>query len=142
MPALNKKILRLTLDLDFELLALTSPLRDYRLCHMLNTRMHFHFRKTEDYILNLNADGGPTYFSRYTDYWESGENELFLLANKGSEGFLLPEMSRVDYFMMIKGHVDEPDMQHILSGLNRIDDIQAVIQINPVKVKSKENLIF
>lgn len=139
---MNKKILRLSLDLNFELLALTSPLRDYRLCHMLNTRMHFNFKKAEDYVLNLSVNGGPTYFSKYTDYWDAGENELYLLSNKGSEGYLLPEMSRVDYFMLIKGYVDGHDIQHILSGINRIDDIHAVIQIEPAKVKSKENLIF
>ncbi|MBE7178096.1 MAG: IPExxxVDY family protein [Mucilaginibacter polytrichastri] len=139
---MTKKVLRFAPDLKFDLIAITSPLRDYRLCHMLNTRLHFNFRKSDDYTLIIASNGHPTFFSRYADLWNSGDTEVFLLANKGGDGYLIPEMRSIDYFILIRGYLDAEDKQMVISGLNRMDDIHAVLQVEPARLRSHENLIF
>lgn len=138
---MKKKLLEVGLDFDFKLLAVTSPLKDYRLCFAINKFTGFDFRKAED--LEISFKNTPKkFFSMYVYYPENIECEFIILANKGTEGFLIPEMKEVDYFIIIKEFIDEEDMDLFLSQLKTIKEIQAVVELNPEKIKSKENLIF
>lgn len=67
---------------------------------------------------------------------------FFILSNRSSEGFLIPEMNKVDYFMIIQGYIDKEDLDYIISGLNKLPDIQVAAQIDPLKLKSNENLVI
>ena len=44
--------------------------------------------------------------------------------------------------MLIKEFIDDEDLDFFLEGLKKIEDIQAAVEVNPKKLKSKENLIF
>ncbi|MCY1555698.1 hypothetical protein D9M68_923790 [compost metagenome] len=81
-------------------------------------------------------------FSRFNFFIEEGEVDYFVISNRNSEGFLIPEMSKVDYFMIIQQFIDKEDLNSILSGLNKLIDIQVAAQIDPHKLKSKENLVM
>ncbi len=84
----------------------------------------------------------PALFSIYHYQWETTETDFYFIANKGSEGYLIPEMREVDYFFMIKNFIDDTDLNTIISTLNRIPEIMAAVKIDPKKIKSRENLLF
>jgi len=44
--------------------------------------------------------------------------------------------------MIIHQYVDKEDLNFILTGLNKLPDIQVAAQINPAKLKSNQNLIM
>ena len=73
---------------------------------------------------------------------EQGEIEYYLVNNRNPEGFLVPEMKKVDFFIIIHQYVDNEDLNFILTRLNKLAGIQVAAQINPAKLKSKENLIM
>jgi len=133
--------LKLSLDLDFVLIAITASLKDYVLCHKINTRLNFEFEKIDDHEVYFNIDEDPLAFSKYYFFVEQGEIEYYILNNRNAEGFLIPEMNKVDFFMIIHQYIDKEDLNYIISGLNKIPDIQVAAQIDPAKLKSKENLI-
>ncbi|MBK0382193.1 IPExxxVDY family protein [Pedobacter sp. SD-b] len=136
-----KKFLKLELDFNFILLAITSQLKDYRLCYAINKYTETAFRKDED--LTLAFKNAPVkYFSKYLYCPEGTECEFYLIANKGNEGYLIPEMKETDYFILIKEFIDEEDLDLLISRLRLVNEIQVVIDIDPSKLKSKENLIF
>jgi hypothetical protein len=139
---LNRKFLKFEIDLDFLLIAITSPLKDYRICYLINKFLHFNFVKIDDLKVDLNAVPGPLQFSRY--HYQTGptETDFYFIANKSPDGHLLPEMGRVDYFLLIKNYMDEKDFDGLLSGLNKIPEIVAAVKIDPKKIKSRENLLF
>jgi len=139
---LNKTYLKLSLDLDFILIAITASLKDYVLCHQINTRLHLDFEKIEDHEVFFNVDEPARAYSKYYFYIEEGDNTFFVVANRNREGFLIPEMNKVDYFMVIQGYMDKEDLNSILSGLNKLPDIQVAAQIDPLKLKSHENLVI
>lgn len=139
---MNKTYLKLSLDLDFILIAITASLKDYVLCHKINTRLGFDFERIEEHEVYFNVDQAPLSFSKYYFYVEQGENEYFIVSNRNSDGFLIPEMNKVDYFLIIHQFLDKDDLNYILSGLNKLSDIQVAAQIDPYKLKSKENLIM
>jgi len=139
---LNKTYLKLSLDLDFVLIAITASLKDYVFCHKVNTSLNLNFEKIDDHEVYFNVDEAPLAFSKYYFTTEHGDNEFYIVNNRNSEGFLVPEMKKVDYFMIIHSYIDKDDLNYILTGLNKLSDIQVAAQINPVKLKSKENLVM
>jgi len=140
--ALNKKVLKFEIDLDFVLVAITSPLKDYRLCFMVNRELKFNFAKAEDLYLDPLHGNHPAYFSIYEYRIADGDAEFFLIANKGSEGYLIPEMNKTDYLLMIKNYYDNDELERLIAGLNRIPEIVAAVKVDPKKIKSRENLLF
>ncbi|MES2417487.1 MAG: IPExxxVDY family protein [Bacteroidota bacterium] len=139
---MNKTYLKLALDLDFILIAITAAVKDYMLCHKINNILAFDFEKIEDHEVYYNIDEDPLAFSRFHFYVEEGEIAYYLVNNRNSEGFLIPEMNKVDFFIIIQQFVDKEDLDFILSGLNKLPDIQVAAQIDPLKLKSKENLVM
>jgi hypothetical protein len=139
---LNKTYLKLSLDLDFILLAITASLKDYVLCHKINTALHLNLEKVDDHEVFFNIDEPALAFSKYYYFVEEGENEYFIVNNRNREGYLIPELDKVDYFMVIKQYLHQEDLNYLLSGLNKMPDIQVAAKIDPHKLRSKENLIL
>ncbi len=139
---MNKTYLKLSLDLDFVLIAITASLKDYTLCHKINKNLEFDFEKIEDHEVYYNIDEAPLAFSRYHFFVEEGEMDYYLVNNRNSEGFLIPEMNKVDFFIIIQQFIAKEDLDFILGRLNKLADIQVAAQINPLKLKSKENLVM
>ena len=83
------------------------------------------------------------YFTKYSYISEHTGTEFYLIGNKGIEaGYLLPELRGSDYFLMIKEFIDDEDLKTIHKSLNSIPDIVVATEIDPEKLKSKENLVF
>ena len=139
---LNRKFLKFEIDLDFVLIAVTSSLKDYRICYLINKFLSFNFTKIPDLSVDISQTGGPVLFSLYHYNWESSETDFYFIANKGSEGYLIPEMRKADYFLMIKNYIDDKDLDQIVSSLNKIPEIVTAVKIDPKKIKSRENLLF
>ncbi len=140
---MNKFTLKYELDLDFVLFAISSPLKDYRLCHFINKNTGLSLGKADDHeVWLVNADN-PSYFSKYAHLNDDSESELYLIANKGYDGgWLVPEMRQTDFFLIIKSFIDDDDLQALDEGINAIPDVLVAGEIQPEKLKSKENLIF
>ncbi|MBC7614949.1 MAG: IPExxxVDY family protein [Pedobacter sp.] len=139
---MNKTYLKLSLDLDFVLIAITAPLKDYTLCHKINKNLEFDLEKIDDHEVYYNVDEAPLAFSRYHFFVDEGEIDYYLVNNRNSEGFLIPEMNKVDFFVIIQQFIGRDELDFILNRLNKLPDIQVAAQINPLKLKSKENLVM
>jgi hypothetical protein len=139
---LNRKFLKFEIDLDFVLIAVTTSLKDYRICYLINKFLNFNFIKIPDLSVDISLNAGPVLFSLYHYNWETTETDFYFIANKGSEGYLIPEMRKADYFLLIKNYIDENDLDNLVSALNKIPEIVAAVKIDPKKIKSRENLLF
>ena len=137
---MNRLTLKYELDLDFVLIAITSSLKDYMLCFKINRQLRTEFARIEE--LEVPVKDGFSFFSRYLHTNPESETDFFLLANKGTEGFLVPEMKGVDYFILIRSFIDDEDLNNLLEGLNKLPEIVVAVEVNPERLKSKENLIF
>jgi hypothetical protein len=139
---LNRKNLKFEIDFDFILIAITCSLKDYRICYLINRYLNFSFIKLDDLKLDIGQLNSPVLFSLYHYNWESTETDFFFIGNKGSDGYLVPEMREADYFILIKNYIDDGDLEGIISALNKIPEIVAAVKIDPKKIKSRENLLF
>jgi hypothetical protein len=139
---LNRKVLKFEIDLDFVLIAVTTSLKDYRICYYINKCLNFNFTRIDDLALDSHVNGALMLFSLYHYVWESTETDFYFIGNKGSDGYLVPEMREADYFIMIKNYIDDDDLENMISALNKIPEIVAAVKIDPKKIKSRENLLF
>lgn len=139
---MNRKFLKFEIDLDFVLIAVTTSLKDYRICYLINKYLNFNFVKTDDLSVDIHPGAPPVYFSLYEYNWEASETDFFFIGNKGSDGYLIPEMKKADYFLMIKNYIDDKDLDDLISALNKIPEVVAAVKIDPKKIKSRENLLF
>lgn len=140
---MNKVLLKSDFDYDFILLAISCPLKDYRICHFINKFSGLEFEKAKDYILQLPPYSSVCRFSTYRYFIEQTDTEFYLIANKGEEeGLLIPEMRNTDYFIIIKGFIDEEDLTGLIDAINAVPEVVVASEITPEKLKSRENLIF
>ncbi|PJJ83984.1 IPExxxVDY family protein [Mucilaginibacter auburnensis] len=140
---MNRKFLKFELDLDFVLIAVTASLKDYRACYLINKHLNFNFVRVDDLVVdNLNGGNTRAYFSLFTCCWEASETDFYFIANRGNEGYLVPEMRKVDFFVLIKNYIDDADLDNMISALNKIPEIVTALKIDPKKIKSRENLLF
>lgn len=139
---MNRITLKFEPDFDFVLIAITSPLKDYRLCYQINKQLGVDFVRIEELTMHVGNEAVAPCFNRYAYLPEDSETEFYILSNKGSEGFLIPEMNRVDYFLMIRNFIDEEDLEFWQSRIKKLPDVLAAVEVEPKKLKSKENLLF
>lgn len=139
---LNRKFLKFEIDLDFVLIAVTTSQKDYRICYLINKYLSFNFIKFPDLEVDIPGVPAPVLFSLYRYHTHDAETEFYFIANKGSEGYLVPEMSKADFFLMIKNHIADSDIDTLVSALNKMPEVVAAAKIDPKKIKSRENLLF
>src|SRR5690606_16497110 len=120
-------------------IAITSSLKDYRLCYFINKYTGLNLCKIDDHEVWLSASEGLRCFSRYGAFSDASEVEFYMIANKGSDGgVLIPEMRHSDYFFLIRNFIDEEDLEALLNNINAISDVVVASEISPQKLKSKE----
>jgi hypothetical protein len=111
-------------------------------CYKINKQVGTNFSKVKDLEMLFKPDEEISYFSRYTNITPGIETEMYIITNKGTEGFLIPEMKKVDFFLLIRNYIDAEDLKLLISGINKIPEVLVAAEVDPKKLKSKENLIF
>jgi len=155
-------------ELDFALIGISSPFRDYRLCHFISKRTGIAFvRGKEDYTdhkgqakekdrdeMDFHVVFGkdrqrnpfrhrfPVY--RYCEVdFEADGTEYYLIGNRSIEGgMLLAELPHFDHFLMVRHYIDPDDLHLLLHNIKSIPEVLLAKKLDPETLKSKENLIF
>jgi hypothetical protein len=138
---LSKKILRVEYDFDFTLIGISSSVRDYRLCWYINKHLPLRFQRDIDLSI-YNEFGNESYHSCFKFSIENLETDLYLLSNKSGTEYIIPESKESDFFIVSTDALNVEEEKAILSGLNKIEVIQAAFLLDPNSFKSKENLLF
>lgn len=156
---------KLTLDefdeIDYQLIAIHSPLEDYRLAYYLNQNLPINLKKSHCDIL-IRDKGGETQFTRFVFEdtkdiaWSlvQNQNNAFIPSVNVNQGlfadsydfsakiYLIPEFKKVDYFLKIENGEVAIDTGTITNSIKKINRVSTVYAVNVEKIKSKNNLIF
>jgi hypothetical protein len=147
-------------DDAYKLIAIHCRLEDYRLAYLLNKSLGLNLkRKAEDLDFEyLKASYSIFEWNNETQYvtWNLISNvckkeedglystgTLFETNEKVLKTFhLIPEYKKVDYFLKISEEILNVNEKLILSRLQDIPQIITSYTVNPLKIKSKDHLIF
>ncbi|HEY9561071.1 MAG TPA: IPExxxVDY family protein [Anseongella sp.] len=138
---MNKKILRVNYDFDFTLIGIISPLRAYRLCWFLNNQLKMSLEREEDLSLRREPEE-EVFFPRYFFYIEESETDFYVLGNRGTEGYLVPEQKEIDFFMLIYNLPGKDGGSDLIKKIKLIPEVQSAFLLDPGRLKSRENLLF
>lgn len=144
-------------DHDYTLIGIHSVLADYRMAFFLNHYLNIQLRRFKD---DLDFKSRNCSFPLYKFEDETAFTTWSLIANKhvftenvragGGNlfpeetkiSYLIPEKKRVDYFIKINGLKDDTELNTVLNGINKINNIMATYAVDPMDLKSRDNLIF
>jgi hypothetical protein len=138
---LSKKILRVEYDFDFTLIGISSSVRDYRLCWYINKHLPLRFYRDIDLTI-YNELGNESYHSCFKYSIENLETDLYLLSNKSGNEYIIPESKESDFFIVSTEALNLEEEKAILTGLNKIEVVQAAFMLDANSFKTKENLLF
>lgn len=150
-------------EVDYELIAIHSPLDDFRLAYFINQKLPIILSRNKDEVA-VTVKEGDAFFSKYTFDEENTERKWSLIQNKNDiyltqkntkqnlflnsgdlvsrKVFLIWEHKKVDYFLKIENNCNELRVEKIVDQLKQIERISAVYSLIPEHIKSKNNLIF
>ena len=127
-------------DYDFELLAICTKAKDYKLCWSLNNKLGYGFKK-EDKDIEIIVKGEKFNFPFYSYYCEDTHTSYNLIANKCKGQYLLSEQKQADFFIKITDNFNE-SLTDFTSRIKQLDFVLMAYEIKLDNLNKKENLIF
>ena len=125
---------------EYELIGLSTSLRDYQLCHYLNKQFQTQFVKCPDIPLyGLKGQLGPFTFYHYFD--DDLRMDYFLFANKAGADVAISNYKHFEYFILFKLSFSLFPTQEILKELRSIAQIQAAIKVPVQGIKNFDNIL-
>lgn len=138
---MGKSILKIDYndELDFVLIGIVSGYKDYRICYELNTALDINLERSDDHKLIVGKNNSQLNYVRFA-YRDEFEQQFILLCNRNEKGLLIPELSMIDFFLMIDP--DEGIEKNVmLKNIKAIKLINTAVLIKPIELKSKHNLL-
>ena len=139
----------------FALIAVHSSLEDYAMVYTINQYLKSNFKRfSKD--LDVSEHASFPYFEWKDNvndaYWTlitnnrtketyTQGNNLFNNEPSYTKHYLIPEYKEVDYFLKIEQD-DTGNVAGIVKLLFSIPKVQTAYEVDPEKIKSKNNLIF
>ncbi len=128
-------------DYDFILLGIFCAYRDYRLCFEVDNILDLSLERMKDVELTMEKKGSSGLFPVFISTNVDDEN-YFIIGNKGSNGYFIPELKQVDYFLKIRNFSRYTKPDEIIKKLKTISIVSSAIEINPEVLKSAANFLM
>ena len=137
-----KSVLTVEYDYDFTVYGIVTPYKLYRLAWAVNNKLFLRLEKIDDLSLNLRKGSEKSYYQVFEQLNEENNQHIYMLGNRGTQGFLIPEQKKVDYFLVFNGDFDEAYMEEIKKGIAELDFVQTIFSVDHKNLKSKQNFII
>jgi len=137
---MSKILLNIEEEYDFSLIGISCHSKDYRLCWELNNSLSVDLIRVNDLDINLKNSVGNFSFYEFID--EENYIEYFLISNRSSKGFLIPELKTTDFLFMIKGASYNDSVNDLAEKISALPVVLTSYVINIDELKSKQNLLF
>jgi hypothetical protein len=140
----SRKVHKLEVEPDFSfiLIGISSHESDYKLIWSLNSKLELNLSRGPNLVFADPKSEQNQEFSCYYGESKEGDFQIHLLSNKSENGFLIPELGNIDYFLKLTGEVYDLHKKKILDGLKETGLVLATFLIQPDTLKSKSRLVF
>ncbi|MBI2272008.1 MAG: IPExxxVDY family protein [Bacteroidetes bacterium] len=137
-----KLVLDIEYEYDFVLIGISCHEKDYRLTWALNNSLNLELAKTNDLQIDAKKHKEPLTYSMSAFENEQQHRQYYLISNRCLIAALVPEQKQADFFLMIKGTLMDEDKATIIKRIKETPTVLTAFEIDPNKLKSKENLLF
>ena len=126
-------------EVDFIVLAVNSHVKGYKLCWEMNNRLNLNFIKNK-YHKPEGTSGVE--FSRFTSEDKDLEIHYDLISNYSKDGYLLPKLKNIDYFLKIQNPFWGKEKEEFIGKISKIPEILLIFEFDLDKVNSLSPFIF
>ena len=136
---MGKHLLDMDFDFDFDLIGICSNYKDYKFVWGINQSLNIQLvRAPKDHVISPN--GFRSIHTIYRYYCEHTHISYELLANKGTQEYLVPEKRQIDFFLILYDNIiiNLPD---VVRKLRTLTFVSTAMEIEVDSLKNKENLI-
>ena len=139
---MSKKIHKLTEkeDYSFGLAGISSAENDYKLSWSLNQILGINLVRIDDLEIYHKRLDDKQAFSQFEYFDEETLLQYRLISNRSVNGYLLEEMTNLDYLLQISGDMDNAWLELLIEKMNNIDGIILVFPLDPTTLKSRKKL--
>jgi hypothetical protein len=126
MPLKKHKI---TIESDSETLGIgiSTPLKDYRLCFLLNREKGIDLKKNG--VVRMLGKDGIKEISCYIYFDIENDTAIYLAKNRQEEFTILPEYKIADYLLLVKNSGNTEFLDEIKAACQRISNIQSTFAL-------------
>ncbi len=139
---MSKFTLEVDYDFDFILIGISCHEKDYRISWAIREKLGIDLCRGEDIVISSKKGSKSDAYAVFEQISEENESGIFLVSNRSGSSLLVPEHRSADYFIIARGGYDEENKEEMLLGLRGISFVLTAFAIDPVSLKSKQNLIF
>ena len=128
---------------DFDLIGISANIPDYQLVAKINEVLHIDLeRKRDDYTYMSKNELDNKYFRWYSYIPKDEDLEIYLIVNKGDNGYLVEEIKQMNSFVLIFGELNYLKSNEVAQQIKSIPQVIASTIIDIDTLKSKNNFIF
>lgn len=141
---MKKKVHKLILEPEtgFKLIGISSHENDYRLSWALNKYLGYNFSKSENLLIQKPKHNIEQSFSVYIYNDEETFLQYQLIANNSENGFLIPELKNIDFFLKISGEYSDSIINKIVTKLKKIEIINTAFNLEDLSERNKKVFTF
>ena len=138
-----KKVHKLTEkeDYHFKLAGISSAENDYKLSWSLNQFLGINLIRINNLEIYHKRLDDKQAFSQFEYVDEETLLQFRLISNRSVNGYLLEEMTNLDYLLQISGDIDDRWMEDLIAKMNSIDGIILAFPLDPTTLKSRKKLL-
>ena len=138
---MNKLVLDFEYDFDFTLFGISSHVANYRLAWGVNKFLDIDLERMDDVDLSFGKEKKRNFsFHRFDD--EESYTTIHLVSNRSSNGYLIPELKQMDYFLQYWGPMSAEELTAMNDNIRKISSVLTAVQVDPMDLKSRNNLLF
>lgn len=142
MLCMRKRKLILSNEIEDTIFGIVSSLKEFKLAWKINNALNIDLVKQSDLNLSF-VDGSDLVISNYEYCTEFISFRLLQNRSINDLGkYLIPELARFDFFIMI----DQPDLimdgRYLIDILKEVNGIEFAMTVSTEKLKNKDNFIF
>ena len=125
----------------FKLAGISSAENDYKLSWSLNQILGINLVRLENLEVYHKRLDDKQSFSQFEYFDEETLVQYRLISNRSVNGYLLEEMTNLDYLLQISGDMDEGWLENLIEKMNGIDGIILAFPLDPTTLKSRKKLL-
>jgi hypothetical protein len=139
---MKTKKLRYKPDFEYSIIGISTSEDDYKISWLLNKNTDIQLSRSENLEIREDRKTEILRFSVFKGVDKASGIKHRLVSNKCSEGYLVEELKNIDLFLVVYCKDENKYASKIISELKKLQEINAVFNIDGSKLKSKEKLIF
>lgn len=143
---MKKRSLKISYNIDFEIIGIISHLQEYKVAHHLNTNLQLGLKRVEDWQVNAIISAKKTkkcvFFKQYYYKNDILRCAFHLLQNKSLNEVCLPEFLIIDYLLIVFGETGDLYIKNISKKIKEIPGINTVMVLDNSKIKNIENILI